>query len=121
MADALPIMHNKGKCSMTGQAYLPRLHRYLMIQWHYPAGSGSAGSSETVWDFYQSPAPWGPSAKFKSWTNAASGYYNPCVVSKFIRGGDKELTVFTAGDYHQQAVYYKFTAIPCTLLLDVHD
>ena len=117
MGDALPIIRDQGKCSMTGAAYLPQLHRYLMIQWHYTSGSGIAGSTETIWDFYQSPTPWGPWAKFKSWTNAPSGYYNPCVVSKFSRAGDKELTVFTAGDYKNQNVYYKLTAIPCTLSL----
>ena len=117
MSDALPIIRDKGKCSMTGAAYLPQLHRYLMIQWHYTSGSGTAGSTETIWDFYQSPTPWGPWAKFKSWTNAPSGYYNPCLVSKFSRAGDKELTIFTAGDYKNQNVYYKLTAIPCTLSL----
>ncbi len=117
MGNALPIIRDEGKCSMTGAAYLPRLHRYLMIQWYYTSGSGTAGSTKTVWNFYQSPTPWGPWAKFKSWTNAPSGYYNPCVVSKFNRAGDKELTVFTAGDYKNQKVYYKLTVIPCTLSL----
>ncbi len=74
--------------------------------------SGAAGSTETIWDFYQSPTPWGPWAKFKSWTNAPSGYYNPCVVPKFNRAGDTELTVFTAGDYKNQKVYYKLHGHP---------
>ena len=118
MGDARPIIRDQGKCSMTGAAYLPQLHRYLLIQWYYTAGSGVRGSTETVWDFYQSPAPWGPWSKFKSWTNKPSGYYNPCVVSKFSRAGDKELTVFTAGDFNKNPkVYYHFTAIPCTLSL----
>lgn len=41
MSSAALILNNPGKCSMTGVTYIAQLERYMMIQWYYPAGSGS--------------------------------------------------------------------------------
>ncbi len=47
---------------MGGAVYLYDQQRYFMIGWYYPAGGGKmAGArTHTVWDFYESPQPWGP-------------------------------------------------------------
>jgi hypothetical protein len=68
MREAKPVLTNPLRLGSTGATYLPELKRYLMIGWYYPLGGGKmpGASSETIWDFYTSPFPWGP------WQNIGS-------------------------------------------------
>lgn len=114
-ADATAIIRNINKCSMTGAQYITPLRQYLMVQWYYPCGGGKNGNNrETVWDFYLSPTPWGPWKIESSWKNSTNGYYNPCVVGKFIRNAGRDLTIVTAGRWDDETVY-KLTLLPCRL------
>jgi len=118
LAEAAPIIRNPGKCSMTGAQYLAPLKRYLLVQWYYPCGGGKNGNNrETVWDFYFSPTPWGPWKAEASWKNSQHGYYNPCVVGKFVRNDACDLILFTAGRWDDEAVY-KLTLLPCRLTVN---
>ncbi|OCT15255.1 hypothetical protein A8709_14245 [Paenibacillus pectinilyticus] len=118
--DAEPIHHNPGKCSMTSVQYIEPLYRYVMIAWYYTAGSGEVGHRETVWEFYESPTPWGPWTKFSAFLFFPQGYYNPCIVPKFISTDGKNLILFTNGDFitnqrSPEENIYKLTMIPCEL------
>ena len=93
-----------------------------MIQWYYPNGAGHAASDETVWIFYASPTPWGPWKEFDTKRFNPEGYYNPCIVGKFISQDGLNLTILTNGDFqtfplHAQGekCIYRLTQIPCTL------
>ena len=118
LEEAAPIIRNPGKCSMTGAQYLAPLKRYLLVQWYYTCGGGKNGHNrETVWDFYFSPTPWGPWKAEASWKNSEHGYYNPCVVGKFLRNEARDLILFTSGRWDDGAVY-KLTLLPCRLTLN---
>ena len=105
------ILFAPGKCSMTGACYIEGLERYVMIQWYYTSGAGQnfVGSKslglpepghETVWDFYESPYPWGPWTKFHSHTWNPTGMYNPCIIPKFCSSDGSKIAIFTNGDFH---------------------
>ena len=118
--NAQPLLNKPGKCSMTGAQYIAPLKRYLMIQWHYVAGAGHGHSDDTIWEFYESPRPWGPYRQFATQRFKPEGYYNPCIVSKFISQDGRHLTIFTNGDFATwdaagQRCLYRLTVIPCTL------
>lgn len=132
--EAALLLNERGKCSMTGAQYIEDLDRYIMIQWYYTSGSGcnavkaaelglSNPGEETVWDFYESPTPWGNWTKFYSHTFRGRGYYNPCIVSKFIRDGGKKFVVFTNGNFHTgnasgEKFYYRLNMVECELVIE---
>lgn len=123
IADAKPILSNPGKCSMTGAQYVEPLKRYLMIQWYYTSGTGHVASSDTTWIFLESPAPWGPWREIGTQRFKPQGYYNPCIVSKFISSDGRRLTIFTNGDFRTafasgEKCLYRLTQIPCELEFD---
>jgi len=125
------ILDAPGKCGMTGAAYIEGLERYIMIQWYYTSGSGvnnekakalgleNAGQ-ETVWDFYESPYPWGGWTKFYSQTFNPLGAYNPCIATKFTQNGGKKFTIFTNGNFHTHPksgadCLYRLHTVECEL------
>ena len=120
--EARPILVNPGKCSMTGVQYNAPLKRYLMIQWYYTKGSGHVAPADTAWIFYEAPAPWGPWTAFDEKRFSPEGYYNPCIVSKFISPDGLNLTILSNGSFmtagaENEACIYRLTLIPCTLTL----
>ncbi|MCC6123633.1 MAG: DUF4185 domain-containing protein [Pirellulales bacterium] len=122
MQQAKPVLVNPGKCGMAGAQYIAPLKRYLMIQWYYTTGSGHKAPKDTTWIFYESPAPWGPWREFGSQRFDPEGYYNPCVVSKFISPDGRNLAIFTNGNFFTarergEKCIYRLTKIPCTLTL----
>jgi hypothetical protein len=111
MHQALPILTGPGKFGMTGATYLHRYQRYLMIGWYYPAGGGKmdGAATHTVWDFYESPRPWGPWTKIGSYDSQPSGYYSPQVCPKFQTS--EHVFAFTAGNWNDPKDY-RLTVIP---------
>jgi hypothetical protein len=113
---AKPILDEPSHLGMTGSTYLPAFHCYMTIGWYYPKGSGKLPSAaqETVWDFYQSPKPWGPWTKISSHRFAPQGYYGPNICLKFTTNHGKRLFVVTAGDWNNHSVY-RLTLVPIDL------
>jgi hypothetical protein len=111
MNDAMPVLKDPKKFGMTGAAYLHHYQRYLMIGWYYPAGGGKmkGASTDTVWDFYESPRPWGPWTKIGSYESKPSGYYSPQVCPKF-QTADR-VFAFTAGNWDNPKDYL-LTVVP---------
>lgn len=111
-AGAKPILEQCGRLGETGAVYLPSRKRYLMIGWYYPAGGGKqeGASTKTVWDFYESPKPWGSWTLIYSHTFSPQGYYCPAICPKFQSGN--RLYVLTAGDFKKPARYYRLTIVP---------
>ena len=112
------VLENPGQLGMNGALYVPELERYLMIGWYYPAGGGKLKDAchETLWDFYESPKPWGPWTKVSSHRFYPQGYYSPQVWPKFIRDQGRRLFAFTAGDWNNPEVY-RLTVVPLTIQL----
>lgn len=111
-----PIFSRPGKLGETGAVYLPDRQRYMMIGWHYPAGSGylKGASSTTVWDFYESPKPWGPWTHLDSIKWSPQGYYCPSICPKFQSSG--RIYVLTAGDFNNWWDFYRLTVVPVDLV-----
>ena len=111
------ILDAPGKLGMNGATYVPGLNRYLMIGWYYPAGSGKlpSSSNETVWDFYESPKPWGPWTKISSHRSQPQGHYCPQVCPKFSSRDGRRLFVMTGGDFVNWQEYYCLTIVPLTI------
>ncbi len=111
MDRALPVLSGLGKFGMTGASYLRRYDRYLMIGWYYPAGGGKmpGAATHTVWDFYESPRPWGPWTKIGSYDSQPSGYYSPQVCQKFQTS--EHVYAFTAGNWNSPSDY-RLTLVP---------
>jgi hypothetical protein len=101
---------------MTGPVYLKEFGRYMMIGWYYPAGGGKKPKAwlETVWDFYESPKPWGPWTKVGSHRFAPQGYYGPGICLKFSQKHGRPVFAVTAGDWHNLSVY-RLTLVPLDL------
>lgn len=112
MNDAKHILKGERKFGMTGAVYLHEHKRYFMIGWYYPDGGGNItkeSKKHTVWDFYESPQPWGPWNRIGVYDSQPSGYYCPGVCPKF-QSADK-LYVFTAGDW-KSPPDYRLTVVP---------
>ena len=111
MNDAKPVLEGARKFGMTGAVYLHEHQRYFTIGWYYPAGGGkmAGAKTHTVWDFYESPQPWGPWTRIGSYDSQPSGYYCPQVCPKF-QTPDK-VFVFTAGNWDSPPDY-RLTVIP---------
>ena len=116
MSRARLILDQPNHLGMTGATYIPAFHCYLMIGWYYPKGGGKLAdaSRETVWDFYQSPKPWGPWSKFASHRFVPQGYYGPSVCLKFSANHGKRLFAMTTGDWNDHSVY-RLTFVPLDL------
>lgn len=134
MEDASLIVDAPGRCGMTGAQYIAPLGRYLMIQWHYTSGGGQNYQNleilnmknpgeETAWDFYEAPAPWGPWTRFQTSRFCPMGFYNPCVLQKFISDDGRDLVIFTNGNFHvPQApdpsfIQYRLAIMRCRLIV----
>lgn len=118
--EARPILERRGRLGRSGVSYLADRGRYLTIGWHYPAGSGktdwpeSTGiTDETVWDFFESPTPWGPWTQIGAHAFYPEGFYVPTVLPRF-QSRDR-IHVLTAGDFRRPEAYYKMTVVPVDL------
>jgi hypothetical protein len=111
MDDAKPVLEGERKFGMGGPVYLHAHQRYFMIGWYYPAGGGKMAGAKmhTVWDFYDSPQPWGPWTRIFSYDSQPSGYYTPQVCPKFQTPG--KIFVFTAGNWESR-LDYRLTVFP---------
>ena len=110
-SSAKPVLQAPGRLGESGVTYLPARGRYMLIGWYYPAGSGklSGAHAHTIWDFYESPKPWGPWIKIGSRAWSPEGYYCPCICAKFQSAS--RVYVVTAGDYTTSTLY-RFTVVP---------
>jgi hypothetical protein len=113
--NAEPILHDPGKFGMTGAVYVPSRRRYLMVAWHYQAGGGKmkGAATETEWDYYEAPRPWGPWAAIGSKRFSPEGYYCPQICPKFLTG--ERAYIWTAGNWNDKASY-KLHIVPAKLL-----
>ncbi len=111
MSDAKPIVAQAGRFGMTGAVYLRPLRRYLMVGWYYPAGGGKIKDAclHTTWDFYESPAPWGPWTKIGSYESTPAGWYSPEVCPKFQTA--ERVFILTAGNWNSKDDY-RLTILP---------
>jgi hypothetical protein len=120
-ASARPILARCGRLGRAGMSYLPLRGRYVTIGWHYPAGSGKANWPEsegvtdvTVWEFFESPTPWGPWTQIGAHAFFPEAYYVPNVLPCF-QSSDR-VYVMTGGDFRKPAEYYKMTIVPVDLV-----
>ena len=111
---ANPVIQSPGKLGMTGAVYVPSRRRYLMVAWYYPAGGGKmkGAFSETVWNFYESPQPWGPWSIIGSQRFTPQGFYCPEICPKFLTGD--QAYIWTAGNWNDDR-FYKLHIIPARL------
>lgn len=114
-ADAKPILQSPGKFGMTGAVYVPVRRRYLMVAWHYPAGGGKmkGAATETIWDFYESPRPWGPWTTIGSKRYSPEGFYCPQICPKFLT--PQQAYIWTAGNWNDKDAY-RLHIVPTTFL-----
>ena len=114
MSHAIPVLKGPRKFGMTGAAYLHNFQRYLMIGWSYPAGGGKmeGAATDTIWNFYESPRPWGPWKNIGSYESKPAGYYSPQVCPKFQMAS--RVFVFTAGNWNNLKDY-RLTVVPLKL------
>jgi len=112
-ATAEPVLQNPGKLGMTGAIFVPFWRRYLMIGWYYPAGGAKLknAATETVWDFYTAPEPWGPWTQISSLTFSPQGYCSPQICPKFL--SENRAVIWTAGNWNEPK-YYKLTLLALT-------
>lgn len=110
------VIDAPGKLGMTGAVFVPALKRYLLIGWYYPAGGGKIEGAcvKTVWDFYESPKPWGPWTKIGSKEWSPQGYYSPQICPKFTSADGRHLVAVTAGNWNNLQVY-RMTFAPIEL------
>jgi hypothetical protein len=115
--NALYVFRAPGRASMTGIHYLRGLDIYIMPQWYYPYPQDPKRRwTVTRWEFYQSPAPWGPWERFHVQDFEPQSFYNPSIPSKFISEDGKQFWIFVAGDFTDRtARYYGLNMIPVTL------
>jgi hypothetical protein len=136
---ATHVVEAPHQLSQSGVQYISALHEYVMTSFYYPfvsswnltrAAKGGA-PSESNWDFYQSPRPWGPWTRLfdkpttvcyfscDSSAGAQLGLYDPALVSKFIRMGGLSNVIFSSGDFnaagHPNENMYHLQAFPFTL------
>jgi hypothetical protein len=111
MQDSKPLLAQAGKFGMTGPVYLPQHGRYMMIGWYYPAGGGKIKDAcfHTIWDFYESPRPWGPWTQIGSFESKPAGWYTPEICPKF-QTRDRVFVV-TAGNWNSREDY-RLTMVP---------
>ena len=111
---AKPVIQQPLRLGMTGAVYLPAHRRYLMIGWYYPAGGGKmeGAATHTVWDFYESPRPWGPWTRIGSCDSTPQGYYSPEICPKFQT--ENQVFALAAGNWNNPQVY-RLTIVPLEL------
>ncbi len=114
MQDAKQLLAQPRRFGMTGAIYLPSHRRYFMIGWYYPAGGGKmkGASVHTIWDFYESPRPWGPWTQIGSYPSTPSGWYSPEVCPRFQ--SENRVVALTAGNWND-AESYRLTIVPLEL------
>jgi hypothetical protein len=108
------LIQAPGKFGMTGAVYLDAQKRYFMVGWYYPAGGGKikGAGTHTVWDFYESPLPWGLWTKVGSYESTPAGLYTPEICPKFQ--ARNQIFAVTAG-YWGSEEDYRLTVVPLEL------
>lgn len=114
------IIDRPGRLGRSGVSYLADRGRYMTIRWHYPSGSGkinwpeSVGiTDETVWEFWESPTPWGPWTQVGAHAFFPEGFYVPTILPRWQSA--ERIYVLTAGDFRKPAEHYKLTVVPVDL------
>jgi len=118
---AVQILYKTRSVGMTAMQYLPYCQRYLMIEWFYPTlvSSTNNDTTQTTWEVYDSPAPWGPWRFVQSINFTPSGLYNPAVLHKSMATDNGQtLRLITAGNYNSQNAAtgdYQLTLLSATI------
>ena len=114
MPDAKQLLVTPDRFGMTGAVYLAAQRRYFMIGWYYPAGGGKmpGAGTHTVWDFYESPKPWGPWTRISSFDSTPLGLYSPQICPKFQ---SSERIYALAAGYWEHPEDYRLTMVPLEL------
>ena len=136
---ATHILTAPHRLSQSGVQYDQALHEYIMTSFYYPFvqsfmnfGTAKGGAaSQSNWDFYEAPHPWGPWTRFFDErttqcyfscdpSNASDlGLYDPDLVSKFIHMDGLSNVIFSTGDFnavnHPNDYMYRLHAFPFTL------
>jgi hypothetical protein len=120
VSEATPILTATHELSQSGVQYVAALHEYIMTSFYYPfvasfdnTGTGKEGAaSQSTWNFYQAPHPWGPWTQFFDEPSTACyfscdqqsasqiGLYDPSLVSKFINMDGLSDVIFSSGDFN---------------------
>jgi hypothetical protein len=114
MQNAKQLLVAPGRLGMSGPVYLHDRQRYLMIGWYYPEGGGKAPGAghHTIWDFYESPRPWGPWTRIGSYDSEPKGLYTPEICPKFQTAS--QVYAIAAGYWFSEPDY-KLTLVPLQL------
>jgi hypothetical protein len=139
VSKATHIVSAPHQLSQSGVQYEPSLHEYIMTSFYYPFvqsfmnfGTSKGGAaSQSTWDFYEAPHPWGPWTRFfderstqcyfscDPSSTSDLGLYDPDLVSKFINMGGLSNVIFSTGDFnavnHPNDYMYRLHAFPFTL------
>jgi hypothetical protein len=114
------LIDRPGRLGRSGVSYLADRGRYMTIRWHYPSGSGKTNwpesvgvTDETVWDFWESPTPWGPWTQVGAHAFFPQGYYVPCILPRWQ--SSERIHVLTGGDFRKPEQHYKLTVVPVDL------
>jgi hypothetical protein len=135
--DAKPILTSKNEISQPEIQYFPTLHRYVLISFYYPFSThwpANGTASRSTFSFYEAPHPWGPWTQFLNKPTTLTvcyidcqpqntmpvGFYDPTLVSKFIRMEGLSNIIFTSGDFTDPSRYgdpqlYALHELPFTL------
>jgi hypothetical protein len=119
VSNATPIISPGTKKAGTSSVqYLPHFQRYVYISWYYPSvvNNNTMDQSSAVWDWYQSPTPWGPWTLLKSTTN--SGHYLVHIAPKSVAADNGlNVVITTSGNWATQVAdngSYTLWLIPVT-------
>jgi hypothetical protein len=98
--------------------YMPSTGRYiLLLNWDTAVNV----STETTWEVYESPHPWGPFTKINGPTKWAPGaFYNPVPLQRSVAEATpngKPMTLLMAGDFHTGEFYQLWTI---TMVANTH-
>ncbi|MDR3260936.1 MAG: DUF4185 domain-containing protein [Tannerella sp.] len=114
LTSAVPVLTDSTHIGMSTVTYLPHVNKYILAQWYFPTG-GFCGRT-SIWSFREADAPWGTWETFSRDTFAAEGFYNPGILTKFVKDDGFSSYITVAGDCFNQEKYYKLHLVPFRLL-----
>jgi hypothetical protein len=125
--EAMPVLKEAGRSSMTGMTYIDDLRRYVMVVWHYHKDNFEQGIKDqdlgTVLEFFEAPKPWGPWNKVKTFDTGRLGWYTPIIGQRFqtlVDSSTVKVFLYATGFYTKpegglDATLHKLDYMPITL------